>query len=64
MTKVSLKFNLNLEDSGRPYFMTAKIRCGDKVKYFPMELALGKGLWPTPAIASDRNEEHRGLRVS
>ena len=35
MTKVSLKFNT--EDSEQPHFMIAKIRCGDKVKYFPTE---------------------------
>ena len=43
--------------------MTAKIRCGDKVKYFPMEVAPGKGVWVWVAVASDRTEEHRGLRV-
>jgi len=29
-----------------------------------MELAPGKGVWVWLAVASDRTEEHRGLRVS
>ena len=44
--------------------MAAKIWYGDKVKYFPMELAPGKGMWQRLAVASDRREEHRSLRVS
>ena len=44
--------------------MTAKIRCSDKVKYFPMEPAPGQGVWVWLTVASDRTEEDRGLRVS
>ena len=64
MTKFSLKFDLNTEESELPHFMIAKIRYGDKVKYLPIELPLGKGMWPWPAIANDRDEDHRGLFIS